>query len=408
MSLLMDALKRAESSKLDKPRMPAGDPHPLSLEPMASEPAAGGGQPLPDLAAHLDAVDAELADSLALESDRPAPPPKAPPTKTPPAADPETRQAVRNAFAAKEAARAPRRQPFGLVLGVLGLAGLAIGVYYWHQLDTVNRRAPPPATVPSAPPVASPQAPAGPVTPPILAASGRSTAEIATETPLFPLRREQRAEPAPPIAEAPPPGMPTIRLTRGRPEVDTGLTEGHAGLQRGDLEAARREFERTLQRDPNNVDALLALAALAHRQGRPGEAEALRQRAVIANPGDTAAQAALLNGALGETDPQVAESRLKLLLSSQPDSASLNFALGNLYARQGRWSEAQPAYFNAVAADGDNPDYLFNLAVSLDHLRQPRLAAQHYRLALDAAGKRPAAFERDGVLKRLGELPAVP
>ena len=59
---------------------------------------------------------------------------------------------------------------------------------------------------------------------------------------------------------------------------------------------------------------------------------------------------------------------------------------------------------HAVAADGDNPDYLFNLAVSLDHLRQPRLAAQHYRLALEASTKRPAAFERDQVRKRLGEL----
>jgi uncharacterized protein HemY len=103
-------------------------------------------------------------------------------------------------------------------------------------------------------------------------------------------------------------------------------------------------------------------------------------------------------------DPQASESRLKLLLAAQPESAPLNFALGNLYARQGRWPEAQPVYFNAVAADGDNPDYLFNLAVSLDHLRQPKLAAQHYRLALDAAQRRPAAFDRERVRVRLGEL----
>lgn len=139
-------------------------------------------------------------------------------------------------------------------------------------------------------------------------------------------------------------------------------------------------------------------------KGRSADAEALRQRALVANPSDPATQAAALSGSAAEADPQTAESRLKSLLSAQPESAALNFALGNLYARQNRWPEAQQVYFNAVAADGDNPDYLFNLAVSLDHLRQPRLAGQHYRMALEAAARRPAAFDPAGAEKRLGEL----
>jgi tetratricopeptide (TPR) repeat protein len=49
-------------------------------------------------------------------------------------------------------------------------------------------------------------------------------------------------------------------------------------------------------------------------------------------------------------------------LAAQPDSPTLNFALGNLYAQQGRWNDAQQAYFRAFAGDGDNPDYQFNLA----------------------------------------------
>lgn len=200
------------------------------------------------------------------------------------------------------------------------------------------------------------------------------------------------------------PTSPPIRLTRTQPEPDGNLVRGHASLQRGDTEQSRREFELALQRDPNNTDTLLALAAIAQRQGRAAEAESLRQRALVANPSDPATQAAVLGNLSANADPQGAESRLKSLLSGQPESAPLNFALGNLYSRQGRWAEAQQVYFNAVAADGDNPDYLFNLAVSLDHLRQPRLAAQHYRLALEAAAKRPAGFERDKVQRRLAEL----
>lgn len=415
MSLLMDALKRAENSKLDKARAAAGEQSPgnarplISLEPLLHEPA--GSQGLPDLAPHLEAVDADLASTLTLEAERNATPPlAAPPEATPPAIDPASREAARNAFTAKDTAMPARRQPLGLVLGALGLAGVAIGAYFWHQLNTLNHNALAPQTAPlapTAPPSATPPAPVKPATPAVLTPSDRSTAENGTKTALFAPRHEQAPARSPATARESPVTAP-IRLTRTRPEIDAGVAQAYASLQRGNLEAARREFEQALQRDPNNVDALLAMAALAQHEGRPAEAEAFRQQAMVANPGDTTVQAALLNGVTGEADPQAAESRLKMLLSSQPDAAPLNFALGNLYARQGRWDEAQPAYFNAVAADGDNPDYLFNLAVSLDHLRQPRLAARHYQLALDAAGKRPAAFDRDGVQRRLSELAAAP
>ena len=103
-------------------------------------------------------------------------------------------------------------------------------------------------------------------------------------------------------------------------------------------------------------------------------------------------------------DADSAESRLKTALSGQPDSPPLLFALGNLYARQQRWSEAQQAYFQAYAGEPDNPDIIFNLAVSLDRLRQGRLAAQYYRMALDAGDVRTAAFDRDQVRTRLLEL----
>ena len=202
--------------------------------------------------------------------------------------------------------------------------------------------------------------------------------------------------------QAPGAGVP-IRFSRTRPEPDTNVQDGYAKLQGNQLDAARHDYDKALVSDPNNVDALLALAAIAQRQGRTGDADRYLQRAIEADPRNPAAQAGIL-GSNGGGDLQVNESRLKSLLAAQPESGPLNFALGNLYSRQGRWSEAQQVYFNAVAADADNPDYLFNLAVSLDHLRQPKLAAQHYRLALEAAQRRPAAFDRERAARRLNEL----
>jgi len=423
MSLLMDALKRAETSKQEAARVAAAPmPAPvggdtLALEPIAQAPAAM--KALPDLAAHIDALDAELASGAP-----PSPPPEAsvpppspslpPPAATPagartPATDDLGRATARNAFAAKQAA-APSRSPLWLTLGALSVAAVAIGAYVWYQVQSIGggslsqpvpgiAATPAPADRPL-PPAAVPAVPLPPpATPAVLPPLPASTATAPVRTAPLP----QYDTPQPRAGgEAPGARMP-IRLTRSRPEPDANAQRGYASLQANQVEAARRDYELALKADPHNVDTLLALAAIAQSEGRPGDAARYRQRAVAANPADPAAQAAVLGAGTGG-DPQASESRLKLLLAAQPESAPLNFALGNLYARQGRWPEAQPVYFNAVAADGDNPDYLFNLAVSLDHLRQPKLAAQHYRLALDAAQRRPAAFDRERVRVRLGEL----
>lgn len=406
MSLLMDALKRAETSKQEAARSLSGkDPAAadlLGLEPLAPPVPRAQNSPLPDLAAHIDAVDAELASSAV----RPGQAQPKPATSQQKSAQAD-REAVRNAFAAKQVDAPPSRQPLWITLGILGVAGLGIGGYVAYQVLNIGNNSLRPSAPSPAPSVAVNQGAApAPAVPVVLPPSVPLTAAIAPETSLFTSPPPAPARPARtmPTSEPESPPAETIRLTRSRPEVDNNQLRGYANIQRNELELARRDYEQALQRDPNNTDALLALAAIAQRQGRPGDAERLYQRALVANPSDPAVQAATLNGANAGADPQNTESRLKSLLAAQPESAQLNFALGNLYARQQRWAEAQQVYFNAVAADGDNPDYLFNLAISLDHIRQGKLAAQHYRLALEAADKRPAAFEREPVRKRLSEL----
>ena len=73
------------------------------------------------------------------------------------------------------------------------------------------------------------------------------------------------------------------------------------------------------------------------------------------------------------------------MLADNPGAHVLNFTLGNQFAQQGRWAEAQQEYFKAFAAEPDNADFAYNLAVSLDHLRQPKLALEYYRRALALA-----------------------
>lgn len=185
--------------------------------------------------------------------------------------------------------------------------------------------------------------------------------------------------------------------------LDRELDAGYTAFEAGDYAAARRSYQQVLRADPANRDAVLGLAAIDLRAGDQNAAEARYQKLIERDPRDPYAQAAM-TGLRPTADPVQSESRLKTLISQQPDSAPLQFALGNLYMGQSRWSEAQAAYFRAYSADPDNADFAYNLAVSLDHLRQPRLALEYYQRALALAGSRPVGFNTAQVQARVREL----
>jgi tetratricopeptide (TPR) repeat protein len=92
------------------------------------------------------------------------------------------------------------------------------------------------------------------------------------------------------------------------------------------------------------------------------------------------------------------------MLAADPGAHVLNFALGNQLAQQGRWPEAQLEYFKAFAAEPDNADFAYNLAVSLDHMRQPKLALEYYRRAITLAGTRGASFDVGSAQSRAEQI----
>jgi len=95
---------------------------------------------------------------------------------------------------------------------------------------------------------------------------------------------------------------------------------------------------------------------------------------------------------------------VKTLLASEPGAHVLNFALGNQLAQQERWGEAQQQYFKAFSADPENADFAYNLAVSLDHLRQTKLAAEYYQRALSLGAARGASFDAAAARARVAQL----
>ena len=98
----------------------------------------------------------------------------------------------------------------------------------------------------------------------------------------------------------------------------------------------------------------------------------------------------MIGGGNAAVDPTAAESRLKTPAGRSSRSRRPSTSPWAI-SRPARscWADAQAGLFQRRRGRWRQPDYLMNLAVSLDHLRQPCLAAQHYRLALEAAEKRP-------------------
>lgn len=207
----------------------------------------------------------------------------------------------------------------------------------------------------------------------------------------------------PPVA-APENSQIQVQRSVAAPQINPGVQQAYQAFNGGQLGLARQQYETVLRQDASNRDALLGLAAVALREQQGAQAAALYVRLLEINPDDGEALAGLIG--LRQGDMAQSEAKLKAILARNPDSAPVLFALGNVYAKQRRWNEAQQQFFRAYGAAPGNPDYAFNLAVGLDRLNQPRLAATYYQRALTLAQTTPAAFDQAVVQTRLRELAA--
>jgi tetratricopeptide (TPR) repeat protein len=288
----------------------------------------------------------------------------------------------------------------------------AFGAYAYIQIfhPGLLVARPPVVPNPSSPvaqaPVATPgaAAPAEPLpTAPLL----KEAADEAAKAADAPRATPRPTPPAPAAAPEEPARGNNIVVSPGNPEpvLNPLLADGYAALQSNQLDVAKSAYQRMLSAEPRSTDALLGLAAIAVRQGNEAEATRLYLQILELEPRHALAQSGLI-ALLGRADPVAAETRLKQLIAREP-SAYLYFTLGNLYADQSQWAQAQLAYFQAHHLEPANPDYAYNLAVGLEHVSQPKLALDFYRRAAQlAAAKGRANFNPAQVQQRIGKLAA--
>jgi Tfp pilus assembly protein PilF len=432
MSLLLDALKKAElakqiaSAESPAPETGAGE------QPGQPEPAPRTittREKLPDITQPIEILSDDLPpppeprsqgssaprQDLALEDPEPYTPVIRPVLPTGESASAAGRAQAEQLFQVKEMDYNPRR-PFYLTLGALGVIATGYGGYVWWQMQqhysyAAGQVVPgAPVTQGAAAPAISP-APSQPAVPgvPAQAAAAPAGATATVIPPIQPVRPRQRAQAPTAPRAAPSPAAPSqaasspIEVNAPILAVDPLVQQGYQAFQKNDLATARDSYQKALAHEPNNRDALLGLAAIDVRNGQPESAEARYLKVLEADPRDGQAVAGLV-ALRGRLDPAGSESRLKTLIASQPDSAQLQFALGNQYAQQSRWPEAQAAFFKAYSIDSENADYAFNLAVSLDQLHQKKPALDYYQRAIALATRRAATFDPGQARTRAQEL----
>lgn len=181
------------------------------------------------------------------------------------------------------------------------------------------------------------------------------------------------------------------------------LTKAYAAYQAQDWNAATLSYQQALANEPTNRDALLGLATLAARAGQSQDAERWYRQMLALDPQDRDALAGLAVAGRQMADGDRVQ-QLESLLRSQPDSPLLMQELAAAYHQQQRWADAQQLYFQLFTLQPDRPDTAFNLAVSLEHLDQPRLALRYYQQALQLARQQPAQFSPAAVTERIAKL----
>jgi tetratricopeptide (TPR) repeat protein len=182
------------------------------------------------------------------------------------------------------------------------------------------------------------------------------------------------------------------------------LQSAYRALQQRELQKASTLYDQALAVDANQRDALLGAAATATARGRFDDAATYYQRRLNADPRDNFAQAGLLALMNNGKSRAAVQREVATLLAQSPKSSHLHFLKGVGFASEGRWNQAQSAFYEAYRLDNSNPDYAFNLAVSLDHLSQPSLARVYYERALSLANTRTANFDVTAIQQRLLEL----
>ena len=181
---------------------------------------------------------------------------------------------------------------------------------------------------------------------------------------------------------------------------------GHALAERGDLDAAVREYRLALAlvgEAPRNEALILRnLSAALASQGRWEEAEAALQRGVERDPAnaDVLTNLAIALGRRG--DLEGAEGWVRRALALRPDDGQALHLLGTVLLQRGEAAPALEPLERAVRADPEDGLRRFNLAVAQERLGRLAEACASWRDVARLRAAPPVRAEADRCLAAAG------
>jgi len=191
----------------------------------------------------------------------------------------------------------------------------------------------------------------------------------------------------------------TAAAEQSSPELHNNL--GRIHLRDGETKKALAEFEKALELDPNNAEALLNIGAIHQGEGKSELAQHFVERALAVDPNSIGALAQLAEiqrdqGKLDEAIRLFAEA-----LEIDDSQPFLYMGAGDVLQRAGRFDEAVQAFQHVLELEPDSFKARYNLGVTYSNMGRVDEAVAMYEKALELA---PKDFEAPAARNNLGAL----
>lgn len=208
------------------------------------------------------------------------------------------------------------------------------------------------------------------------------------------------------------PAAAVIRLNEALKEFPDSpslwLALGIAQFDDNKMIEARRSFEKALSLEPKLASAMAYLGAVYVEQAQYAEAVKIYEQAIDINK-----DIALLHYLLGDTllkmtdaDARTIEAELKRAIELDNTLGSAYLALGKLYVRQSRWTEAAALMERALQLEPERAETLYQLGrvyARLKRTNESKAMLGKFRQLSDSQ-KEQKEFDRRELVNRLAKV----
>ena len=174
-----------------------------------------------------------------------------------------------------------------------------------------------------------------------------------------------------------------IEMNVPKVNVDYELEKAYDALNAGRSEAAAQFYNKVLEIDPNNVQALFGLATTYHRAGQLELARPLYARLLSIDPNHRDGLNNFLV-LLSEEAPEEALKQLETLQKANPNYSPIPAQMAIVCQKLGLLDRANQSMVRAIELAPENLTYRYNFAIMLDKQHKTEEAAQLYQQIVQA------------------------